>query len=141
MSLNKDKLNQVQNDIELANLVTSTFLEKAENQSDLNQVSFNSIIKQTLETACFTKCFEKLLVRSEFKMNIIHNVFSPNSIDVVFETYTFDADGVGHYTNEGLVDKIMGIALFRSRLIERLINQAYDFKQEAKYPMNNLFYC
>jgi adenosine/AMP kinase len=136
MLLSQKNLNIAKTNVELATLVITTFLEQAENQSDLNQVAFNSIIKKTLETACFTECFEKLLVRSGFQLNIIENVLSPNSVESIFEIYSVDANGTGvliDYTDEVLVNSIMGIALPKSRLMGQLINQAYDFDQDDKY--------
>jgi hypothetical protein len=112
----------------LASLIVATFLAQAENQSDLNQLAFNTIIKQTLKTASFTDCFEKLLVRSNFQMNIIRDVFSFESVESVFDIYSVDTDG--DYTDERLADSAMGVALSKSRLMERLINEAFDFSQE-----------
>jgi hypothetical protein len=132
MSLSKAQLKLVKSNTELASLITATFFSQAENQSDLNQVAFNSIIKKTLKTADFTECFEKLLVRSGFQMNIIQNVFSANSVESIFNIYSAD-DIIIDYNDEVLADSIMGIALSKSRLMESLINQAYDFDQDGKY--------
>ena len=80
-------LNQVKNAVQLARLVVTTFLEEAESPSDLNQVAFNTIIKQTLDTADYSDAFEKLLVRSKFQMDIVQCVFSPSSAECGFDVY------------------------------------------------------
>jgi hypothetical protein len=128
----KSQLKQVQNDIQLASLIVTTFLAQAENQSDLNQVAFNTIVKQTLKTASYTECFEELLVSSGFQMDIIQDAFSPNSVESIFDIYSVDVGGIGNYTDERLADSTMCIALSKSRLMRRLINEAYDFAQELK---------
>jgi hypothetical protein len=123
-------LNQVKNAVQLARLVVTTFLEEAESPSDLNQVAFNTIIKQTLQTADFSDAFEKLLVRSKFQMDIVQCVFSPSSAECVFDVYSVDSEGVGNYTDERLADSVMGVVLPKSRLLARLINEAYDYDQQ-----------
>ena len=124
-------LNQVKNDAQLASLVVTSFLKDAESPSDLNQVAFNTIIKQTLVTADYSDAFEKLLVRSKFQMDVVQRVFSPSSAECVFDVYSIDSEGVGNYTDERLADRVMGVALTKSRLLVRLIHEAYDFAQQG----------
>ena len=126
------KFKKAQSKIQLASLVVSEFMADAEKPSDVNQVAFNSIIKQTLETASFTQCFEKLLVRVDFQLNVILDIFSPSSEESILDIYSVDTDGVGEFTDERLADSVMGVALSRSRLMQMLINEAYDFAQELE---------
>ena len=71
-------------------------------------------------------------MRVDFQLNVILDIFSPSSEESILDIYSVDTDGVGEFTDERLADSVMGVALSRSRLMQMLINEAYDFAQELE---------
>jgi hypothetical protein len=120
------KLASVTNDLQLANLVIETFIEKAELQNDLNQITFNKVIVNILKTANFSGAFAKLLVKTKFERANVLKTLDPSSCICVLDIYSVDEDGIGNYTDETLVDDVMYLMLERSTLMLTLLNQAWD---------------
>lgn len=118
-----NKLNTTQ---KIASDVVSTFIARAEESSDVNQLAFDSIIKETLTTVGFGQCFEQLLVRKNFQLKTILDVFSKASRECVFDTYADNDDAIDQSVDISLTDEVMGIALSRSRLMQQLIIKAED---------------
>ena len=108
---------------ELAEAVVSTFLADSNYTSDVNQLAFNNIIKETLETDTFRVFFKALLIGKKFRFANIVGVFN-DSEECVFDTYI--ENQYGDYQDVGVIDTVMGIALQRSRLMTGLIVEAED---------------
>ena len=89
-----NKLNTTQ---KIASDVVSTFIARADESSDVNQLAFDSIIKETLTTVGFGQCFEQLLVRKNFQLKAILDVFSKASRECVFDTYAALTSGIKRF--------------------------------------------
>lgn len=127
--LKRTSLQSVTSKLQLAQLVTATFLEQAQDAKDGNQCVFNAVVAHTLNTHDFKACFERLLVRTDFQAHVAFKVFKQ---ECVFDVYSVDNRGVGEYEDQRLADNVAAEVFPKSNLLTSLMHQAYDFVQESE---------